>query len=86
LEANYRGRRVFWRVDGRRDDGKSIDLEREGDLTLPAAVFVQIGFLERPTATPVHDDLEPVLSAKRRLESRDEVPARKRTAGAGDDA
>jgi hypothetical protein len=77
-------RLVLCWLDGRRDDGKSIGLEREVDLRLAAAVFFQIGFPGRPTVTPVHDDLEIVLRAKRRLESRKEVPAPERIAG--DDA
>src|SRR5262249_11356390 len=66
---------------GRWDDGKSIGLEREVGLRLAAAVFSQTGMPGRPTVTPVHDDVEIVLRAKRRLESRDEVPARERMAG-----
>ena len=51
---------------------------------LAAAVFFQIGFPGRPTVTPVHDDLELVLRAERRLENREEVPAPELIAG--DDA
>src|SRR5215813_6062762 len=75
---------VIKQRDGRRDDGKSIGLERVVDLMLVAAVFVQAGLPRRPALTPVQDDVEIVLRAKRRLKSRDEVPARERMAG--DDA
>src|SRR5262249_22478701 len=75
---------VIEQRDGRWDDRKSIGLEREVDLRMVAAVFFQTEFPGRPTVTPVHDDVEIVLRAKRRLESRDEVPARERMAG--DDA
>ncbi len=74
---------VLW-VDGRRDDGKSIGLEREGDLTLAASFFCQAGFPGRPTVTPIDDDLDMVLGTKRRPESGDEVPTPERLAG--DDA
>jgi len=67
FETKQRGPRapgpVLGRVDGRRDDGISIGLEPEGDLTLAASVFCQIGFPGRPTVTPVDDDLERFLGA-----------------------
>src|SRR5262249_24300790 len=87
-ETKQRGPRapgpLLCRFGGVRDDGKSIDLEREGDLRLAASVFWQIGFPGIPTVTPVEDDLETVLGTKRRLESRDEERARERHTG--DDA
>jgi hypothetical protein len=71
-------------VDERRDNGKPIGLEREVDPTLAAAVFFRIGFPRRLTVAPVHDDLELILRAKRRSESRDKGSAPEPIAG--DDA
>ena len=75
---------VIKQRDGRWDDGKSIGLEREGDLMLAASVFCQRGFPRRLTVTPIDDDLEKILGTKRCLQSRDEVPAPERLTG--DDA
>jgi len=47
---------------------------------LVAAVFFQIGSPGRLPVTPVREDLEMVLGAKRGSESRDEVPALERIA------
>jgi hypothetical protein len=73
------GPTLFW-VDGRRDDGKPVGRERDVDLRLAAAVF-QTGCQAEPPATPVHNDRERFLRAKRRSESRDELSASDPIAG-----
>src|SRR5262249_29944455 len=71
------------RVGRRREDGKPVGRQGEVDQRLAAAVF-HTGFHQRPTATPVHDELERFLRAKRLSESRDELSTPEPIAG--DDA